>query len=251
MVLFYLVTLVKGPGVLNRPTARPDVHEPGPIPPPRTTTRRDLVVAAACGAFVASMVSASFAADTSFYDWFCRVTGFGAHPDRDRRAPGGVSTAGSRCASTPMSRAVCPGASSRSGPRWKVKLGEVVTVDYIVTNLAARETVWRRAATSLRPLPASISRRSTASASPTRRWRRARRGAMTVVFYVDPSLAKDRGRYGLNTITLSYTFIRSANHRPGADRALPSRQVWELRGNYGAPGCPLRITETKEHGRRS
>ena len=31
---------------------------------------------------------------------------------------------------------------------------------------------------------------------------------MTVVFYVDPAIAKDRDQDTLNTITLSYTFYR-------------------------------------------
>ena len=31
---------------------------------------------------------------------------------------------------------------------------------------------------------------------------------MTVVFYVDPAIVKDRDQDSLNTITLSYTFYR-------------------------------------------
>jgi cytochrome c oxidase assembly protein subunit 11 len=34
---------------------------------------------------------------------------------------------------------------------------------------------------------------------------------MTVVFYVDPSLAKDSDQTRLDTITLSYTFYRVPN----------------------------------------
>jgi cytochrome c oxidase assembly protein subunit 11 len=34
---------------------------------------------------------------------------------------------------------------------------------------------------------------------------------MTVVFYVDPSIAKDSDQDDLNTITLSYTFYRIPN----------------------------------------
>ncbi len=41
---------------------------------------------------------------------------------------------------------------------------------------------------------------------------------MTVVFYVDPSIAKDRDQNDLNTITLSYTFYRlPETERPVAE----------------------------------
>ena len=38
---------------------------------------RDVLVASICGAVVALMVGASYAA-VPFYNWFCRATGFGA-----------------------------------------------------------------------------------------------------------------------------------------------------------------------------
>ena len=41
---------------------------------------------------------------------------------------------------------------------------------------------------------------------------------MTVVFYVDPEIAKDRDQNDLNTITLSYTFYRQRDSvRPVAE----------------------------------
>ena len=46
---------------------------------------------------------------------------------------------------------------------------------------------------------------------------------MTVVFYVDPAIAKDRDQDDLNTITLSYTFYPPARAggrwRMSSDRA--------------------------------
>src|SRR4051812_50167583 len=42
---------------------------------PQTPRRRDLIVAASCGALVAAMTGMAFAA-VPLYNWFCRATGF-------------------------------------------------------------------------------------------------------------------------------------------------------------------------------
>ena len=42
----------------------------------KRASRRDLLVAFACGGFVAVMVGVSYAA-VPLYSWFCRTTGFG------------------------------------------------------------------------------------------------------------------------------------------------------------------------------
>src|SRR6476646_4764123 len=52
----------------------------------RQNTRRDIVIAAGCGAVVAMMVGASFAA-VPFYNWFCRTTGFAGTTQVARAAP--------------------------------------------------------------------------------------------------------------------------------------------------------------------
>ena len=51
-----------------------------------TQRRRDLMVAGACGVFVAAMVGAAYAA-VPLYDWFCRTTGFGGTPQVATAAP--------------------------------------------------------------------------------------------------------------------------------------------------------------------
>jgi len=46
---------------------------------------------------------------------------------------------------------------------------------------------------------------------------------MTVVFYVDPAIVKDRDQDTLNTITLSYTFYRARDQeRPVAETPAPN-----------------------------
>src|SRR5258707_2772775 len=56
---------------------------------PRATRRRDVLVAASCGVFVAAMVGAAYAS-VPFYNWFCRVTGFNGTTQVATKAPGEV-----------------------------------------------------------------------------------------------------------------------------------------------------------------
>src|SRR3954470_10841461 len=109
-----------------------------PASPPRL--RRDAVVASVCGLVVALMVGASYAA-VPFYNWFCRATGFN----------GTTMVASAAPASGPITRriAVRFDANVAPGLPWKfvpeqseieVRIGEVVTVFYTVTNQSARTT---------------------------------------------------------------------------------------------------------------
>src|SRR3954451_11968595 len=95
---------------------------------------RDAAVAAACGAFVALMVGAAYAA-VPFYDWFCRATGFN----------GTTQVATSAPSDAPLQRKISVRFDANVGPGlpWKfepeqneieVRIGEVVTVFYTVTN---------------------------------------------------------------------------------------------------------------------
>src|SRR5437868_12158750 len=107
---------------------------------PRRPHRRDLAVAAACGAFVAVMLGMAYAA-VPLYSWFCRATGFGGTTQVAAAAPSAVLERKLR---------VRFDANVTGGLPWKfapeqnsveVKLGQVVTVLFTVTNQAARETV--------------------------------------------------------------------------------------------------------------
>ena len=128
--------------------------------------RRDLMVAAACGVFVAAMVGAAYAA-VPLYDWFCRTTGFGG--TRRSRAPR-PSHMLDRKINVRFDANVVGGLPWRFEPEQnsiEVRIGEVVTVNYRVVNESARETVGTRPTTSRRRPSAPISPRSTASASPS------------------------------------------------------------------------------------
>jgi cytochrome c oxidase assembly protein subunit 11 len=91
--------------------------------------RRDIIVATSCGVFVAGMVSLAYAS-VPFYDWFCRVTGFGGRPQVATSAPQG--TVG-RTVTVRFDGNVGAGLPWRFEPEQnsiEVKLGEVVTVNF-------------------------------------------------------------------------------------------------------------------------
>src|SRR3712207_4318395 len=97
--------------------------------PKRPASRRDLWVAAACGAFVAVMVGASYAA-VPLYNWFCRTTGFGGTTQVATASPAQVLA---RKIKVRFDANVLGGLAWKFEPEQnsvEVKLGEVTTVFY-------------------------------------------------------------------------------------------------------------------------
>ena len=166
---------------------------------------RDALVASACGLVVAMMIGASYAA-VPLYNWFCRVTGFG-----------GTTQVATSMPSQTLDRTINVrfDANVMAGLPWKfepekteitVRIGEVVTAYYTVTNLAARSTLGQ-AAYNVTPLTAGIHfQKINCFCFTEQTMAPGEKREMPVVFYVDPSIAEDRENDGLNMITLSYTF---------------------------------------------
>jgi cytochrome c oxidase assembly protein subunit 11 len=182
----------------------------------RRRLSRDAAVAACCGLVVALMVGASYAA-VPFYNWFCRATGFN----------GTTQVATSTPSVAPLSRniAVRFDANVAPGLPWKfepeqteieVKIGQVVTVFYNVTNQSARTTTGQ-AAYNVAPLTVgAYFQKINCFCFTEQTMAPGEKREMPVVFYVDPALVKDSDNDGLNTITLSYTFypVREPAARP-------------------------------------
>jgi cytochrome c oxidase assembly protein subunit 11 len=187
-------------------------HEPTmPQPPtrsPKAAPRlgRDAVVAALCGLVVVLMVGASYAA-VPFYNWFCRATGFN----------GTTQVATSAPSAAPLERKIAVRFDSNVAPGlpWKfepeqteieIRIGQVVTVYYTVTNQSARTTAGQ-AAYNVAPLTVgSYFEKINCFCFTEQTMAPGEKREMAVVFYVDPSILADSDNEGLNTITLSYTF---------------------------------------------
>ena len=186
------------------------------------TTRRDIIVAASCGAFVALMVGAAYAS-VPFYNWFCRATGFGGTPQIVTSAPQGKL---GRTVTVRFEANVTSGLPWHFEPEQNsidVKLGQVVTVNFVVTNLAARETVGQAAYNVAPPTTGGYFNKINCFCFTEQRLGPGEKREMPVVFYVDPALAKDSELDDLNTITLSYSFypVREPA-KPVADRGTKS-----------------------------
>jgi cytochrome c oxidase assembly protein subunit 11 len=100
----------------------------------------------------------------------------------------------------------------------KVRIGEVATVNYKVVNEAAREIVGQASYNVSPPTVGAYFSKINCFCFTEQRMKPSETREMTVVFYVDPAIVKDRDQDTLNTITLSYTFYRMRDQeRPVAE----------------------------------
>lgn len=184
--------------------------------------RRDLLVAAACGAFVAVMVGAAYAA-VPLYSWFCRTTGFG-----------GTTQVASVVPSATLERKIKVrfDANVASGLPWRfepeqgsieARIGEVVTVNYRVVNQAARETVGIASYNVSPPTVGVYFSKINCFCFTDQRLAAGEKRDMAVVFFIDPALANDPEQKSLDAITLSYTMYPV--RQPGPPQAESNMQA--------------------------
>jgi cytochrome c oxidase assembly protein subunit 11 len=172
------------------------------LPP---TPRRDLAVAFACGGCVAVMIGLSFAA-VPLYSWFCRTTGFGGTTQVAKSAPKEISD---RKITVRFDSNVSAGLPWRFVPERRtvdVRLGEVVTVYYKVTNETARVTAGQAGYNVSPPTVGIYFEKINCFCFTEQTMKPDEKRDMAVVFYVDPKLAQDSEQNDVNLITLSYTF---------------------------------------------
>ena len=173
----------------------------------RMLLSRDALVAACCGAVVAGMVGAAYAA-VPLYNWFCRTTGFGGTTQVAERAPDHILD---RTLTIRFDSNVTSGLPWKFQPEQnaiQVRIGEVATVRYKVVNEAAREIAAQASYNVSPPTVGAYFDKINCFCFTEQRLKPGETREMTVVFYVDPSIVKDRDQDDLNIITLSYTFYR-------------------------------------------
>jgi len=184
-----------------------------PSPP---LSRRDKMVAVACGLTVAGMIGAAYAA-VPFYNWFCRTTGYAGTTQVATAGPSGMID---RKVTVRFDSNVGPGLPWRFEPEQnqiEIKLGQVVTVHYRVINEAARP-ISATAAYNVTPLTVgSYFNKINCFCFTEQSLKAGETREMTVVFYVDPSMVKDADNADTSTITLSYTFYKQPDPKPVAD----------------------------------
>jgi cytochrome c oxidase assembly protein subunit 11 len=188
--------------------------------------RRDLMVAASCGAFAAFMVGMAFAA-VPLYNWFCRTTGFAG---TTQVANVGPSTVLDRKIEVRFDANVSNGLPWRFEPEVttvSARIGDVVTINYVVVNESMRETVGQASYNVSPPTVGAYFSKINCFCFTEQRLGPGEKREMPVVFFVDPALAKDPEHDDLTTITLSYTMY-------------PVRQPEPPRVERGATGTPGR-----------
>jgi cytochrome c oxidase assembly protein subunit 11 len=188
--------------------------------------RNHIIVATACGVFVAAMVGAAYAA-VPLYNWFCRTTGFGGTTQVATAAPSHILD---RKLKIRFDGNVAGGLPWRFEPEQnsiEVRIGEVVTVSYSVVNESARETVGVASYNVSPPTAGIYFSKINCFCFTDQRLKGGEKRDMTVVFFVDPELVKDWEQDRLDTITLSYTMY-------------PARQPEAPRVGSGAALAPGR-----------
>jgi cytochrome c oxidase assembly protein subunit 11 len=178
--------------------------------------RRDIMVAALCGAVVTGMVGAAYAA-VPLYTWFCRTTGFAGTTQVAEKAPHQILD---RTLTIRFDSNVSPGLPWKFQPEQnaiQVRVGEVATVNYRVVNEAAREIAAQASYNVSPPTVGAYFDKINCFCFTEQRMKAGETREMTVVFYIDPAIIKDRDQDDLSTITLSYTFYRLRSQQPAAD----------------------------------
>ena len=190
--------------------------------PPAPPLRRDLLIAFCCGGVVAIMIGMSFAA-VPLYSWFCRTTGYGGTTQVAKAAPQQTSD---RSITVRFDSNVAAGLPWRFEPEQRtidVKLGQVVTVYYSVTNEAARVTAGQ-AGYNVSPSTVGIYfEKINCFCFTEQTMKPNERRDMAVVFYVDPKLAEDSEQDRVDLITLSYTFYPVRVPDQAAASTLPGK----------------------------
>jgi cytochrome c oxidase assembly protein subunit 11 len=171
--------------------------------------RANLKVAALSGGFALIMLGASFAA-VPFYDWFCRVTGFGG---TTMVAQSGPAITGTRAVAVRFDANVngLPWRFDAETTEISLLPGEVKTVFYRITNTSDRETTGIASYGVAPDKAGAYFSKIQCFCFTDQSLKPGESREEAVVFFVDPAIEKTPDSRSINTITLSYTFFPSRN----------------------------------------
>lgn len=187
---------------------------PAPVISPRR--RRNWATVAALAAIIAVMATL-VAFSVPLYRLFCAATGLGGTTQRADAATGAV---GDRVVTVRFTTDVAPGLPWRFEPeqrKVKIHLGEEELVFFSAENLADKPIVGH-ATFNVTPTKAGIYfNKIHCFCFDEERLGAHQKADMPVDFFVDPKLADDPDTREVGSITLSYTFFRSADPEGAKD----------------------------------
>jgi cytochrome c oxidase assembly protein subunit 11 len=179
--------------------------------------RKNLNVLLPC-IVVLAVMSGLVAYSPELYRAFCGATGYGGTTQRAYSDP---ATTSDRTVTVAFDSNVAPGLPWRFEPEQRtvsVHLGEQKLVFFTAENLG-NESIVAHATFNVTPLTAGIYfNKIQCFCFNEERLDPHQKVQMPVVFYVDPAFGKDSDNAHIDTITLSYTLLRSVN--PGQAKNL-------------------------------
>lgn len=178
--------------------------------------RRNLLVIAPCLAMIALMCGI-VAYSPTIYRLFCAATGLGGTTQRVASDTAAVSN---KTVIVAFDSNVAPGMPWRFEPEQRqvtVHLGEQTLVYFSAENMSEESIVGHATFNVTPPTTGIYFNKIQCFCFSEERLDPHQKVDMPVVFYVDPAFGTDPDMHGVSTITLSYTFFRSANPEEAKD----------------------------------
>lgn len=196
--------------------------------------RRNFVSALILTSMVGAMVGLAFAS-VPLYRLFCQLTGYGGTPKIAlNAAPAAASDATITVRFDANVDAALPWRFRPERPEMTVRVGETVLAHYVAKN-DSDSAVTGHAVFNVTPYKAGpYFVKVDCFCFTEQRLQPGQEVAMPVSFFVDPDMVIDRGTKDVHTITLSYTFFRSA-----------TRAQAETRNRAPAEAGPPAVTERR------
>jgi cytochrome c oxidase assembly protein subunit 11 len=176
--------------------------------------RRHLTLAVALVVLVAGMVGASYAA-VPLYRIFCQATGYDGTPRRAEKPSDKVLE---KTVTVRFDGNAAPGLPWRFEPvqnTMQVKLGENVIATYRATNLSDKRIVASATYNVLPELAALFFNKIQCFCFTEQALEPGETAELTLSFFIDPEILKDKDAKGTTHLTVSYTFYPVASPAPG------------------------------------